>query len=237
MIRLAIPSDILALKDPCTQLGYEETEAAIKQRLHYILNNPDNGFLSMKLNQDASADGRTSSVNIFLKGFMPSSAASSLTVRIADKELADNCSKHASTGPFSTAIPNCASVQEEPGKSTSILQAARVRKYKMAKGLQQEIDMTRALKQPLPDRIHIIGSVGSGKTTLARRLSKNYNIPYYELDNVVWKRTSSGDLRRSDEERDHYLEQIVRSKRWIIEGAHAHHWVNKSFEAADLIIF
>ncbi|QAA23433.1 AAA family ATPase [Sporolactobacillus terrae] len=97
--------------------------------------------------------------------------------------------------------------------------------------------MTRALKQPLPDRIHIIGSVGSGKTTLARRLSKNYNIPYYELDNVVWKRTSSGDLRRSDEERDHYLEQIVRSKRWIIEGAHAHHWVNKSFEAADLIIF
>ncbi|KLI02974.1 DNA topology modulation protein FlaR [Sporolactobacillus inulinus CASD] len=92
------------------------------------------------------------------------------------------------------------------------------------------------MKKPLPNRIHIIGSVGSGKTTLARSLS-NDELPYYELDNVVWKRTPSGDLRRSTEERDHYLEQIVRSKRWIIEGAHAQHWVNKSFEAADLIIF
>ncbi|SFG86647.1 hypothetical protein SAMN02982927_03028 [Sporolactobacillus nakayamae] len=65
--------------------------------------------------------------------------------------------------------------------------------------------MTRALKRPLPDRIPIIGSVGSGKTTLARMLSKIYTIPYYVLDNVVWNQTSSGDLRRSDEERDHYL--------------------------------
>jgi len=34
-------------------------------------------------------------------------------------------------------------------------------------------------------KVYIIGSVASGKTTMARRMSKNLNIPWYELDNVV----------------------------------------------------
>jgi adenylate kinase family enzyme len=93
------------------------------------------------------------------------------------------------------------------------------------------------LKKDLPDKIHIIGSVGSGKTTLARKLSKKYNIQYYELDNVVWERHKSGDIRRADEYRDKYLEQIVSMKRWIVEGAHNHYRVGKSFKNADLIIF
>jgi adenylate kinase family enzyme len=54
----------------------------------------------------------------------------------------------------------------------------------------------------IPNKIHIIGSVGSGKTTLARNLSRKYSIPYYELDNVVWKRHNAEDKRRSEEERD-----------------------------------
>jgi adenylate kinase family enzyme len=35
-------------------------------------------------------------------------------------------------------------------------------------------------------KIHIIGSTGSGKTYLARELSNRLNIPYYELDSVMW---------------------------------------------------
>ncbi|NDI37134.1 AAA family ATPase [Chengkuizengella sediminis] len=93
------------------------------------------------------------------------------------------------------------------------------------------------MKKVIPDKIHIIGSVGSGKTTLARVLSNSYNIPYYELDNVVWERHKSGDIRRTDEERDNYLEEIISSDVWIIEGAHNHKWVEKSFQNADLIIF
>ncbi|NBI30197.1 AAA family ATPase [Chengkuizengella marina] len=93
------------------------------------------------------------------------------------------------------------------------------------------------MKKDIPDKIHIIGSVGSGKTTLARVLSNSYNIPYYELDNVVWERHKSGDIRRTDEERDNYLEEIISSDVWIIEGAHNHQWVEKSFQNANLIIF
>lgn len=87
----------------------------------------------------------------------------------------------------------------------------------------------------LPCKIHIIGSVGSGKTTLAKALSTNLMIPFYELDNVVWNRTELGDIRRSEQERDEYLKKIVDSQKWIIEGVHFG-WVSNSFLNADLIV-
>jgi adenylate kinase family enzyme len=86
-------------------------------------------------------------------------------------------------------------------------------------------------------KIHIIGSVGSGKTTLARNLSLKLNIPHYELDNVVWRRSKPSDIKRSDEERDQILSTIVQSDAWIIEGAHYNEWVFTSFNNADVIIF
>lgn len=92
------------------------------------------------------------------------------------------------------------------------------------------------LKRKLPNKIHIIGSVGSGKTTLARTLSSKLNIPYYELDNVVWRRSENGDIRNTPEERDEQLHHIVGSNAWIVEGAH-HKWVSQSFQNADMIIF
>ncbi|WP_336606264.1 AAA family ATPase [Fictibacillus marinisediminis] len=87
-----------------------------------------------------------------------------------------------------------------------------------------------------PSKIHIIGSVGSGKTTLARTLSSRLNVPYIELDNVVWKRSKPEDIRRSDVERDKYLNDIISSDQWIVEGVH-HTWVKPSFQNADVIIF
>jgi len=86
-------------------------------------------------------------------------------------------------------------------------------------------------------RIHIIGSVGSGKTTLAREISSWLNIPYYELDNVVWIRHKSGDIRRTEQEREEYLNSILQSESWIIEGIHNEDWVSNCFQSADLIIF
>jgi adenylate kinase family enzyme len=88
----------------------------------------------------------------------------------------------------------------------------------------------------MPKRIHIIGSVGSGKTFLARFLSKQILIPYYQLDNMVWKRTPNGDVRNSDQERDRLLKEIISQESWIVEGAH-HKWVSESFEKSDLIIY
>ncbi|MFF2449464.1 DNA topology modulation protein FlaR [Neobacillus sp. NPDC058068] len=85
-------------------------------------------------------------------------------------------------------------------------------------------------------KIHIIGSVGSGKTTLARTLSAMLKVPHYELDNVVWKRCTTGDIRRTVDERDEYLNSIILTDAWIIEGVH-YEWVTQSFQHADVIIF
>ena len=93
------------------------------------------------------------------------------------------------------------------------------------------------LKKMIPKRIHIIGSVGSGKTTLAKELSVKFSMPFYELDNVVWKRHKDGDIRRTVEEREKYLNEITHTETWIIEGVHNEDWVANSFREAELIIF
>lgn len=84
-------------------------------------------------------------------------------------------------------------------------------------------------------KIDIIGSVASGKTTLAREISEKYNIPYYEKDNIVWERTSKGDRKRTSEERDKIFTEIIRNDNWIVEGSPRKN-LQESFEYCDYII-
>ncbi|SDL85602.1 DNA topology modulation protein FlaR [Sediminibacillus halophilus] len=93
------------------------------------------------------------------------------------------------------------------------------------------------MERNVPRKIHIIGSVGSGKTTLAKEISLKLDVPYYELDNVVWIREKSEDIKRTEEEREEYLNSIIQSDSWIIEGVHNEDWVSNCFQNADLIIF
>ncbi|WP_422124407.1 AAA family ATPase [Planococcus sp. X10-3] len=92
------------------------------------------------------------------------------------------------------------------------------------------------MERSIPKRIHIIGSVGSGKTTLAKKLSAQWHIPCYELDNIVRERLETGDVMRTQEKRDAYLADIIRTDSWIVEGVH-HKWVLPSFQKADVIVF
>lgn len=62
-------------------------------------------------------------------------------------------------------------------------------------------------------KIDIIGSVASGKTTLAKEISLKYQVPYYEKDNIVWERTSTGDRKRSPEKRDIIFQEIISSNK------------------------
>lgn len=84
-------------------------------------------------------------------------------------------------------------------------------------------------------KIDIIGSVASGKTTLAKRISKKYGVPHYEKDNIVWKRTANGDIKRSPEERDNYFHNIIKENNWIVEGS-PRRILKESFESCDYII-
>lgn len=83
-------------------------------------------------------------------------------------------------------------------------------------------------------KIRIIGACGSGKSTVARRLSTAYGIPCYELDNLVWDRSETGK-KYPQEIRDASLCRILQAKDWIIEGVYTK-WARESFRDADLII-
>ena len=78
-------------------------------------------------------------------------------------------------------------------------------------------------------KIYILGSVGSGKTTFAKRLSNELNVPYYELDNLVWEYHPDGDIRRSEEESERLFLDLLNNENWIIES------VGRSFFKVDPI--
>ncbi|MGM7700623.1 DNA topology modulation protein FlaR [Pseudalkalibacillus sp. Hm43] len=84
-------------------------------------------------------------------------------------------------------------------------------------------------------KIHIIGSVGSGKTIFARKLSSVMGIPFYEIDNVVWDRSGTEDVRHPEKERNRQFAELISKEEWIIEGAQ-YGWTSEGFRRADLII-
>lgn len=84
-------------------------------------------------------------------------------------------------------------------------------------------------------KLDIIGSVASGKTTLARELSEKYKIPFYEKDNIVWERTPDGDRKRTPKERDRIFREIIEGENWIVEGS-PREVLRESFAYSDYII-
>ena len=84
-------------------------------------------------------------------------------------------------------------------------------------------------------KIHIIGCSGSGKTYLAKALSKKYNIPHFDLDDIQWDNESNRYGKKMPvEKRNYLLQQILANNSWIIEGVY-YAWVLESFEKADII--
>ena len=65
-------------------------------------------------------------------------------------------------------------------------------------------------------KIYIIGAVGSGKTTLAKKLSSRLDIKMYELDKIVWD-DDNGNVKRSDQDILKLFYEIIEKNTWIIE--------------------
>ncbi len=84
-------------------------------------------------------------------------------------------------------------------------------------------------------KIRIIGCSGSGKTYFAKRLSKKYNIPNFDLDDIQWDNSqNSYGIKMPIEKRDQMLKDILQYPNWIIDGVY-YAWVQQSFEEANII--
>ena len=84
-------------------------------------------------------------------------------------------------------------------------------------------------------KIHIIGGPGSGKSFLAEKLSKELGISHFDLDDLQWdNKSASYGVKRSPDERDRLLNDVLSYNDWIIEGVY-YAWCQQCFADADRI--
>lgn len=88
-------------------------------------------------------------------------------------------------------------------------------------------------------RIYIVGSVASGKTTLAKKLSNKLGIKCTHLDGIVHIKDKTnkewGNIRRTDEEINLLFKRTIMKPHWIIEDA-GRKMFSEGMKAADMII-
>lgn len=85
-------------------------------------------------------------------------------------------------------------------------------------------------------KILIVGIVASGKTTLAKRLSAELHIPWYELDCIVHQQTAAGRYKRTVSEQLDVILDIDGNGAWIFEGTDRESY-QCLYDMADTIIF
>lgn len=86
-------------------------------------------------------------------------------------------------------------------------------------------------------KIFITGSVGSGKTTLARLVGERFSLPVWELDSVVYCVDDStvGNHKRPPEERDALFMEAMAAPDWVMEDA-GRSLFEAAWQAADQLV-
>lgn len=82
-------------------------------------------------------------------------------------------------------------------------------------------------------KITVMGCPGSGKSTLSKRLAKEYNLPLVHLDTIYW---GNNWTNISDDEFDKRLEDEMSKDSWIIDGNY-NRTIERRIEKSDTIIY
>src|SRR3954470_8485515 len=64
-------------------------------------------------------------------------------------------------------------------------------------------------------RINVVGTSGSGKTTFARELAELLDLPCYEMDQLFWK---SDWQESSNDEFFQKVQEVTSRQKWILDG-------------------
>ena len=85
------------------------------------------------------------------------------------------------------------------------------------------------------ERVHIVGGVASGKTTLAKHYAGMAAIPHLDLDKMVFTDVINRKFR-PEPERDELINQASATEKWVMEGVYVGTWVAPAFQRADRIL-
>ena len=83
-------------------------------------------------------------------------------------------------------------------------------------------------------RIYITGGPGSGKTTLAKRIARQFNIPCFEMDLIGWENGVGAERPLEMRLRD--VHETAIQANWVVEGGHSP-WRNELLQVADQIVW
>ena len=83
------------------------------------------------------------------------------------------------------------------------------------------------------NKISIIGGPGTGKSTLAKNLGKELNLPICHIDAI--HHLKNWEIR-DKKERDKIILEKIKEQKWIIDGTYKD-TLNQRIKASDLIIF
>ncbi|MTV13123.1 MULTISPECIES: DNA topology modulation protein [Bradyrhizobium] len=84
-------------------------------------------------------------------------------------------------------------------------------------------------------RVLVMGSSGSGKSTFARRLSAMTGIPTVSIDALFWK---AGWVESGRDEFERRMSEAAREPRWIMDGNYMRHGAGElRRELSDTIIW
>jgi adenylate kinase family enzyme len=86
----------------------------------------------------------------------------------------------------------------------------------------------------MAQRILVLGTTGSGKTTLARHIAKNLHLPHVELDALYW------DPNWHAKERDAFRTSVAEATRangWVIDGNYTSKVEDLLWPRAELAIW
>lgn len=83
------------------------------------------------------------------------------------------------------------------------------------------------------NRILVIGSAGSGKSTLSQQLSEQLQLPIVHLDKYYWK---PNWIPTPNEEWDQFIIEATNQEQWIMDGNYSR-TLDLRMKRADAIIF
>lgn len=83
------------------------------------------------------------------------------------------------------------------------------------------------------NKINVVGTSGSGKSTVSKRLSKILNVPYIEMDKIFW---GPNWYWPSDDEFFGKLKNSLQTERWVLDGNYTR-TIPIKWESVDTVIW